>query len=241
MAAAEETEVADVFLNASLPIDGDLLNLTNASFLADAGFSGYEFPSDWVGVVVFVVLCFMVLSLCAAYCYSPSPQTALIVALANLVLTIPISNIFGVAGSLNHNDLVAREVVGWYQFVCLLVSLYYSYFVVTGAMKTTTPNYVTVPYLEAGDKEYPHEYVGCGKCGEVLSKSSFVSCKTCTDQKAGGFKAFELCNKCAAEHDKAHVMLLWENDYCKGMIDWEATARQNHAAEKDSLIGGQNG
>jgi len=236
-----EEPSSEVFLNASLPIDGDLLNLTNASFLADAGFSGYELPSDWIGVVVFVVLCIMAVSLCTAWCYSPSNQMTLIAALANLLLAIPISNIFGVAGALNHNDLVVRECLGWYQLACLLVALYYTFLVVSEAMAPKVPKLATTPYLEAGDKEYPHEYVGCGKCGEVLSKSWFCSCKTCTDQKVGGCSAFELCHKCVMDHDKTHTVLLWEDDRCKGMVDWEATAQMNQAPEKEPLMPGHSG
>mmetsp|Transcript_18127 Transcript_18127/g.51659 ORF Transcript_18127/g.51659 Transcript_18127/m.51659 type:complete len:239 (+) Transcript_18127:98-814(+) len=234
---ATEEPSSNPFLNASLPIDGDLLNLTNASFLAEEGFSGYEFPSDTVGVVVFAVLCLMAVSLCVAWCYAPSHKMTLIAALMNLLVSVPISNIFGVAGALNHNDLVVRQIIGWYQLACLLVCLYFTAQVVMEAMSPTVPKLATAPYPEAGDKPYPHEFVGCGKCGEVLAKTWFCSCKTCTDQKVGGCKAFELCHKCVMEHDKKHIILLWENDYCNGVVDWEATSRIGKTPEDEPLIG----
>jgi len=242
MAIEDEVTDGDGFsLNASLPINDKLLNMTTAMDIANGTLAGeYDYPKDWFGVVIFVVLAIMVVCLCWTWCRSRSPQLGLAVVLANMVLTVPLSNIFAIPGQENWGDHLVWQIVDWYQLVCLAVAIYLTFVVVSQATSPPNPNLITRTSGLDG-QEYPHEYIGCGQCGVVLSKSWFCSCKTCTAQKVGGCNAFELCQKCVLSHDRSHEILLWVDDSCRGAVDWEATINAHQTHEIEPLMAGQSG
>lgn len=234
--------------NASLPMDDGLLNLTSAGFLAKSGFEGaLEFPSGPLGTIVFAVLVLMAFLLVVAYCYNPKNETALAATLAQMLLSVPAANAFGVAGGEDGENSGADHwmylILGWYSLVLLVVALALSILIVQQAFFPAQPAVILKSCPEWEGKEYPHPYVGCGVCGAILTKDWFASCVICTQKKVGGTAAFELCRTCLMEHDETHQVLIWEKDVCTGEVDFPATHLHHKGDQSDvePLVNGAAG
>lgn len=226
--------------NSSFPIDDTMLNATRLWPLAASTSGLFELPYDTWGVVVFVGMAVIAASLIVGYCYAPGDLMGLGLVLSLLLLSVPVSNLFLIPASLSSSgDKLASNIIGVVQ-VCLFVAAWCLTCRIVAA--AITPKKLTIRtkiHMEMDGKEYPHEHVGCNKCGEVLSLEYFFSCQTCTKSKTGCQVAYELCQKCVFDHPKDHEILYWENGKCHGLVDFEATKMAN-LEEAQALLAGHD-
>mmetsp|Transcript_71843 Transcript_71843/g.206266 ORF Transcript_71843/g.206266 Transcript_71843/m.206266 type:complete len:230 (-) Transcript_71843:73-762(-) len=220
--------------NVSFPVDSNMLNATRIWPLANSIEGYFELPYNVFGVVVFLSLIAIALMLIVGYCYAPTDQLGLALALSLLVLSVPVGNLFLVPGSLgSQGDGVAATIVGIWQVILLVGSLYMAFRIATASMSTKKLNVRTKIHMEMDGKEYPNPYVGCNMCQTVLGLEFFFSCQTCTKGKV----AYELCQKCIFEHPRDHEILYWENTRCHGLVDFEATKVANIDEAAEALLG----
>lgn len=239
MGAAAETNNYTSGFHMELPMNATVLTATRITNVTGGAAGRVLFPADTLGVTVFVALLALAVVLLAGWYYAPA-QTAdplgLAALLALLVSTLPLAcnlRVAGLQSAWDHKAAVALD----YLHVAVVVAIAYMAWKVVGTI--FVPRKLVVKTLQHGKmdgKDYPHEFVGCGKCGKVLGLEYFFSCQTCTASKTGCQVSYELCDECVFKHDRQHEVLFWEFHRCMGLVDFEATKVANLAEEARPLM-----
>merc|ERR1719210_1684573 len=167
------------FLNATIPIDETLLNGTNVSAILESPTAIAEFPTDGRGllslaavIAVVALLAFALIS--SKERWSAKEPLALPLVLAALLLSVPLGNTLWMAGLTSTAAWRLNRVLGILQLGLLVAGgVLSARFASEACSDANDGPIIMVKETEHKDEEYPHDYVGCVRCGVILSKKAF--------------------------------------------------------------------